>query len=81
MKRIPASHDPKRAKEHPITEGRTYLARIIVCPWAYRKIKGYKSTRGRIVRVTPYSTVHIEWEGGAVNSVPRSCLRVIGEAL
>lgn len=74
------SHNPKFAKEQPITEGKTYLAEIVVCPWAYRKYEDHKSTVGKIVRVTAYQTINIEWESGDSNSVPRNCIRIIGEA-
>ncbi len=71
--------DPKRAREQRMTEGKTYLARMVKCPTAYRKIKGHKSTRGKIVRVTLGRVVNIEWEGGGENSVDRSRIRILGE--
>ena len=74
------THNPKKALEHPITEGRTYLAEIVVCPWAYRKIEGQKSTVGQIVRVTAGRNIGIEWESGDKNGVDRSNVRIIGEA-
>lgn len=74
------SHNPKLAKEHPIIEGRTYLAEITTCPWAYRKIPYSVSIVGQIVRVVASPIVEIEWEDGSKNSCLRSNLRIIGEA-
>lgn len=74
------SHDPKRIKEPSMMEGREYLAKIVVCPWAYRKIPGHKSTVGKIVRVKLGGVVSIEWESGNFNGTDRSHIRVLGEA-
>ena len=68
------------AKEHPITEGRTYLAEVIVDPWAYRKIPEHTSLVGQIVRVKASEIVEIQWASGGKNSCHRSNLRVLGEA-
>lgn len=65
------------AAEPAMTEGRTYLARVLVDPW-----KGYprhRSLVGQLVRVTAYSCVNVEWPSGGGNSFARSSVRVIGE--
>ena len=67
----------KNVKEHPITEGRTYLARIKQDPW-----KGYPSHEsivGQIVKVTSYPVVNVEWANGAKNSFSRDYVEIIGE--
>lgn len=69
----------KDVKEPSMVEGKTYLAEIVICPWAYRKIKDYESTAGKLVKVTLGEVVNIEWESGDRNSVPRKNIRIIGE--
>ena len=75
------THNPKLIKEQATTEGKTYLAEIVKCPWAYRKIPDQKSTVGKIVRVTMSRVVNIQWDSGAENSIDRSCVKIIGEVL
>lgn len=65
------------AAEPNIVEGHTYLARVTVDPWAgYPK---HRSIVGKLVKVTAYNTVNVEWPSGALNSFSRSSVKVIGE--
>lgn len=69
----------RKVKEHPMTEGRTYLARVLVDPW--KGWAGHKrSLVGQIVKVRLGDAVEIEWPSGGGNSFARSSVEVIGEA-
>ncbi len=67
----------KQVKECPITEGRTYLAEVIVDPWANHD--GHMSCLGQLVKVRAYGVVNVEWPGGGKNSFSRDSVRIIGE--
>lgn len=62
--------------ETPILEGKTYLARIKGGRDSHWKMK---RRVGRIVKVTAYGVVNIEWPSGHRNSIARGGVEIIGE--